>query len=115
MTKSEVKNPSGLHPLGHAILVQMYEPELESSRIVIPDTVRNSTKMVETRAVILEIGPNAWDGEPPRAKVGDRVLITKFGGVTAVGTLDGKVYRLVNDNDIFCRIDEKEVKEKANG
>lgn len=109
-------NKSGLHPLGHAVLVEMYEPELEKGIIAIPDTVRERTKMVETRAVILEIGSNCWSGEPVRAVVGDRVLVSKYSGVAALGTLDGKAYRLVNDNDIFCRIDEKATtKEKARG
>lgn len=100
-------NKSGLHPLGHAVLVEPYEPELKKSMIVMPDTVKERTAMVETRAIVVEVGPLAWEEEKvPRAKVGDKVLISKFSGVMAKGTLDEKPYRLVNDRDIYCRIEE---------
>lgn len=99
-------NTSGLHPLGHAVLVEMYEPEIEKGKIVIPDTVRERFKTIETRAVIVEIGPVAWPDEPARAKVGDKVLLSKFGGVAVYGVKDSKPYRMVNDNDIYCRIDD---------
>lgn len=102
-----MKNESGLHPLGRAVLVEPYEPEIKKSMIVMPDTVKERSAMVETRAIVLEIGPTAWDDEKvPRAKVGDKVLLSKFAGVVAVGIKDGKRYRLVNDIDIFCRLEE---------
>lgn len=100
-------NKSGLYPLGHAVLVEPYEPELKKSMIVMPDTVKERTAMVETRAIVVAIGPLAWEEEKvPRAQVGDKVLISKFSGVMAKGTLDEKMYRLVNDRDIYCRIEE---------
>jgi len=99
-------NKSGLKPLGRAVLVEPYEPEVKKSLIVMPDTVKDRTTMVETRAVVIDVGPVAWDDEPqPRAKPGDKVLITKFAGTMVVGTEDGKAYRLVNDRDIFCAIE----------
>lgn len=102
-----MKNESGLHPLGRAVLVEPYEPEIKKSMIVMPDTVKERSAMVETRAIVLEIGPTAWDDEKvPRAAVGDKVLLSKFAGVVAVGIKDGKRYRLVNDIDIFCRLEE---------
>jgi co-chaperonin GroES (HSP10) len=98
-------NNSGLKPLGKAVLVEPYEPEIKKGLIVIPDTVRERTIMVETRCVVIEVGPACWDDEKvPRAKPGDKVLITKFAGVMAQGTLDGKQYRFVNDRDIFAGI-----------
>ena len=61
--------------------------------------------MIEDRAVVLEIGPAAWDNEPePRAKVGDHVMISKFAGTMAQGPLDGKTYRIINDQDIYVVI-----------
>jgi co-chaperonin GroES (HSP10) len=98
-------NKSGLRPLGRAVLVQPYGPEKKNSSIVLPDTVKERTVMVEQRAIVVEAGPSAWEEESePRAKPGDKVLITKYAGHLAEGTLDGKLYRLVNDRDIFCQI-----------
>lgn len=99
-------NNSGLTPLGHAILVQPYEPEVQSSVIQIPEHVQRAMNMADQRAIVIAIGPNAWEGEGlARAKPGDKVLVTKFAGYFTNQTKDGKAYRLVNDRDIFCRID----------
>lgn len=103
---SEVRNPSGLRPLGHAVLVEPYEPEIKKSMIVIPETVQERTKMLETRATVIEVGPTAWRDEPARAKPGDRVLIARMSGSMVTGVKDGKLYRMVNANDIYCGIEE---------
>tara|TARA_R110000868_G_scaffold100928_1_gene277828 strand:+ start:775 stop:1092 length:318 start_codon:yes stop_codon:yes gene_type:complete len=105
-----MENNSGLEPRGVAVLIQLYEPERQGAKIVIPDMVQSRMSMADTRAIVIAIGPSAWNDEPsPRAKVGDKVLVTKFAGMTAVGPNDGAAYRLVNDRDIFCAI----VKEAA--
>lgn len=63
--------------------------------------------MIECRATVIEAGPMAWTGEPvPRAKVGDKVLISKFTGAIWTGPLDGILYRVVNCDDIYCGIDD---------
>lgn len=101
-----MENKSGLRPLGRAVLIEPYEPELKKSVIVMPESVAERSTMVETRAVVVEVGPQAWDDEKvPRAKPGDKVLISKFAGAIANGTADGKKYRLVNDRDIYCAIE----------
>ena len=98
-------NTSGLEPLGHAVLVEPYEPEIKQSLIHIPDPVRVRTMMVETRATVIAIGSECWgDEKAPRAKVGDKVFITAFAGYMVVGPLDGKQYRAINDRDLFMRI-----------
>jgi len=101
-----MNNESGLKPLGRAVLVQPYEPEIKKSVLIMPETVAERSAMVETRAVVVEAGPVAWEDEPePRAKPGDKVLISKFAGAIATGTKDGQKYRLVNDRDIYCAIE----------
>jgi len=100
-------NKSGLHPQGHAVLVLPYEPELSASRIVIPDSVRQGLSVLENRVIVIEVGPQAWDEEKvPRAVPGDAVFVTKHAGFVAAGA-DGLMYRLVNDRDIFCRINRE--------
>lgn len=103
-----MKNESGLRPTGRAVLIRPYEPERLSSIIELPDTVKASTAIVEQRAVIIELGRTCWHDEPePRAKIGDKVLVSKFTGHMAVGTRDGKQYRFVNDRDIFAIIEDE--------
>ena len=104
----EIKNGSGLKPLGCTVLVEHYEPERRNSLIHIPDMVQDRTLLVEQRAVVVEVGPECWAMESgPRAKPGDRVLIAKMAGYMAVGPADGKRYRIVNDRDIFAGITQE--------
>lgn len=103
-----MKNESGLEPVGRAVLVTTYEPERKAGLIVIPEAAQDRSRMAEQRAVVVAIGPAAWEDEKvPRAKPGDKVLITNFAGMMAKGTKDGKSYRIVNDRDIFCKIAEE--------
>lgn len=104
MTKISI-NTSGLEPQGVAVLVKPYEPEFKATSIIIPDTVGDRSKMIENRAIVIEIGSEAWANEKkPRAAVGDKVIVTRYAGVMTVGPLDNQIYRLINDRDIFCTI-----------
>lgn len=103
-----MSNKSGLKPLGCAVLVETYEPQKKGSVIVMPDAVKDRMVMMEQRAIVVAVGPEAWSEErEPRAKPGDHVLITKHAGYVAGAdcTADGQTYRLVNDRDIFCAIE----------
>lgn len=100
-------NTSGLEPRGRAVLVQTYEPERRDSLIAIPDFVQERGAAVETRAIVVAIGPACWPDEPARAKIGEKVLISKLAGFVAKGTKDGQIYRFVNDRDIFAAIVEE--------
>ena len=108
-----MKNTSGLHPVGHAVLVRPYKPEdliPSGSKLILPETVKQRQLLVENRAVVIEVGSECWiDEKEPRAKVGDHVYMTKMAGHIAIGlecgVKDGLAYRLINDRDIFCRIE----------
>lgn len=103
-----MENKSGLRPLGRAVLIQPYEPEFHSSIIAIPDSVSSMSTMLEQRAIVVEVGPEAWKEEMnPRAKPGDKVFVTKLAGFMAKGILDSQQYRFVNDRDIFASITEE--------
>ena len=101
-------NPSGVRPLGRAVLVEYYEPERRNTVIYIPESIRKGETLVEQRAVVVEIGVACWPDEPPRAKVGDKVLIARMSGYALTGPADGKLYRIVNDRDIFAQITHEE-------
>jgi len=99
-------NQSGITPKGHAILCIPYE--MKKGLIVLPDNVGDRAKMLEDRVIVLEIGPDAWTGKTARAVVGERVMISKFAGTVVKGPLDDKIYRIINDQDIYIGIEEKE-------
>lgn len=97
-------NETGLHPLGHAILIAPDEGQL-SSIIELPQDQKEKELMNMTIGKIVEVGPSAWMDEPvPRAFPGEMVCISKFAGAIVVGK-DGKPYRMVNADDVYCRRD----------
>lgn len=100
-----VLNRSGLKPLGRSVLCKPYEPELAKTVLAIPDHVRAAEMMRDVRVTVVELGTNCWPDEPPRAKPGDKVLISKFSGSIVHGTADGELYRVCNDNDIYLAIE----------
>jgi co-chaperonin GroES (HSP10) len=107
-TENRLKNTSGLKPVGHAVLVEPYTPEVKASLIAIPEEVMRNQRIHDLRAILVEAGPMAWVGEGrPRALPGQKVMVGKFAGVLVTGTADGKPYRMINDNDIFCIIVEE--------
>lgn len=108
MTKSAPHNNSGVKPLGRAVLVEYYEPERKHATIIVPETVREKEVLVEQRAVVIEVGEACWPDEPARARPGDRVLIAKYSGYALKGPADGRLYRMVNDRDIFALITHEE-------
>jgi co-chaperonin GroES (HSP10) len=100
-----IMNKSGLRAVGRAVLCEPYDPEFHKTTIAIPDHVRARELMAEMRATVIQVGEHCWPDEPARAAPGDKVLISKFCGAIVKGTADGKLYRLCNDNDIFCQIE----------
>lgn len=100
-----MRNESGLSPLGHAVLVVHDDPKKREGLIQVLATTTDREAMVETRATVVEVGPECWLSErSPRAAPGDRVLISRLAGYMAVGPADGRKYRFVNDQDVFARI-----------
>jgi co-chaperonin GroES (HSP10) len=107
-------NNSGLAPVGRAVLLKPYEPEFAASTVVIPDAVKARTRMLETRAIVVAIGPEAWLNEKePRAAVGNKVLVSGFSGAIMNGPLDGEVYRMVNGDDIYALITAEAEQKRA--
>jgi co-chaperonin GroES (HSP10) len=111
-----VVNPSGLVPVGHAILLEPYEPDFDAARksgLIIPDQLRNNSIMVEMRSRVIALGDEAYRPENatwlrrlmtpwrPRCLPGDKIMVQKMTGAIVVGPLDGKQYRLVNEEDVF--------------
>lgn len=105
--ENQVINSSGLRPLGRAVLVKPYEPAKKASLIELPTAVRDRMEMIDTRVVVIALGPACWPNELARAKPGDKVYISEFSGKRLKGTNDGVSYRVVNDNDIYLAIDEE--------
>jgi len=98
------------------VLVKPYasQPELVSKILEIPQSARDRIQLAEQEAIVVAVGPEAWKEEAqPRAKPGDRVMISKYAGSIVVGILDKTTYRVINANDVFLAIDVEEVQQSV--
>src|SRR5712671_5684904 len=92
---------SKIKPLGDHILVEpAEEKEVKKGGIIIPDTAKEKPQEGTVRA--LGTGKTDDDGKklPFEVKVGDRVLVSKYGGTEI--KLDGKEYKIFNSDDLLA-------------
>ncbi len=90
-----------IKPLGDRVLVEpVEEKEVKKGGIIIPD----SAKEKPTEGVVRALGTGKTDEAGKKiafeVKVGDRVLISKYGGTEI--KLDDKEYKLLNADDILA-------------
>jgi chaperonin GroES len=93
-----------LKPLGARVLVEpVSEQEVKRGGIIIPD----SAKEKPTEAIVKAVGPGEVDEKgnriPLEVKVGDRVLISKYGGTEI--KLDNKEYKVLSKDDILAVVE----------
>jgi chaperonin GroES len=90
-----------IKPLGDRVLVQpIEEKEVIKDGIYIPDSAKE--KPQEAKVVALGTGKTDDDGKkvPFEVKVGDTVLMSKYGGTEV--KVDGKEYKILNQSDILA-------------
>jgi len=89
-----------IRPVGDRILIQHIE-EKEQIRggVIIPDSAKE--KPQEAKVIAVGSGRRETDGSltPFEVKVGDKVLVAKYGGAEV--KLDDKKYTLVREDDIL--------------
>ena len=96
-------NTSGLEPVGRALLIELYAVATHSGPIELPENIVKQNQMAQQHAVVVAAGPFAYSTEPlPRCKPGDHIIFGKYAGYMAIGPADGKAYRLIEDNAVFC-------------
>jgi len=90
-------------PLGDRVLVEpVEEKEVKKGGIIIPDSAKE--KPQEGKVVALGTGKTDDNGKkvPFEVKVGDRVLVSKYGGTEV--KLHDKDYKLLSSDDILAII-----------
>lgn len=105
-------NPSGIHPLDLRVLVLPDAAEaMTKGGIILPEPEVDRKKYAQCKATMVAVGENAFEEAAARSpafakpKPGDRVLISKYGGIMVTGN-DGVEYRLMNDEDVTARLEE---------
>ncbi len=91
---------TNIKPLGDRVLVKLIEEsEQVKGGIIIPDTAKEKPQHAEV--VALGTGKKDKDGKlvPFEVKVGDKVLISKYGGTEV--KLGSDKYTLLREDDIL--------------
>ena len=91
---------TSIQPIGDRILVQpMEENEQVKGGIIIPDSAKE--KPQNAKVIALGTGKTDKDGKkvPIEVKVGDIVLISKYGGTEV--KLDGEKFTLLREDDVL--------------
>ena len=91
-------------PLGERVIVQPIELDQQTkSGIFLPDTAKE--KPLEAEVVAVGSGKIGEDGErcPMEVKVGDRILISKYGGTEV--KLDGLEHVILREDDVLAVVE----------
>lgn len=123
-----MKNKSGIYPCGNRVLVKPDAiEETTDGGIYIPPSVTDRHQVSVCYGVVIETGPDAFrhsteevwtEGngvvsiierrikgyEKPFAKAGDRIAFAIYAGLLQTGK-DGVEYKIINDEDITCKVD----------
>ncbi len=90
-----------IKPLGHRVLVKRIEDDEQKSEggIFLPDTAKE--KPQEAKVIALGTGGKDEEGKDIKftVKVGDKVLISKYGGTEV--KIDGAECLIMNEGDIL--------------
>ena len=103
---------SGIRPVEFNVLVKQDPIETKTRMgLVLPDEVIERQKHAQTRGVIVEISPLAfnedvWPAGMDKPKPGDRIAFARHAGTFIEGN-DGEEYRIVKDKDVVALIEAK--------
>ncbi len=99
-TNNNKKHMANIKPLGQRVLVKRLEAEaISAGGIVLPDTAKEKPQEAE----VLSLGTGGKDDNGNliefTVKVGDKVLISKYGGTEVKH--DGQEVLIINESDIL--------------
>ena len=110
-----------LEPLGHRVLIEVRLSKKSAGGLILALDERFA-KAAEETGYIVAVGPEAWKAHnkasgttEPWAKVGDKVVFSKYGGKIVVDPSNPEpsknddivvYYQVVNDDDILCKVVE---------
>lgn len=98
-------------PLLWRVLVRPLEaPQVTEGGIHLTDKIQKDQEFVTMVGQIVKIGPKAFEGEKfdgSRMELNDWVLYPTYGG-QRIEMGDGRVYILMNDDQMICKVDDPE-------
>ena len=92
---------------GWRLLIKPREAPDKQGSIILADVTKDQTKFAAVVCQVMEIGPDAWKGDRfngPWCKVGDWILIAKFGGLRF--KIGKDEYRIINDDEVLAVVED---------
>ena len=109
-----------IRPVGPRLLVRLHYKEhqlkadAKKAGLVLPDSVDQRLRDQVMEADVIAVGTQSYTDQfdgTPWCKVGDRVLIAKYGGEEVSEPDDEIKYRLIEDRDVHAVIIEEDIHE----
>ena len=106
-------------PLGHHVLVYPDQVNDRIGSIFLTQQTRQQEQLARIFGTVVKVGPQAWKAHDPTgrgegepwAKPGDRIVFAKYGGFVLEDPDTKECYRLLNDEDVTCKVNEENRKE----
>jgi co-chaperonin GroES (HSP10) len=106
-----MENKSGIHPLGHRLLIEPQDVEEVSKGgiIIAIGSGKDREQMSQIMGVVVEVGETCWKDQAVGdwVRPGDMIMFGKYAGLIAQGK-DEKQYRIINDLDVIALLEEPE-------
>jgi len=102
-------NDSGIHPVGHRILIlpTQVEEKTESGIILGTNSQMDREALGNTKGYVVEMGNTCYADQPsPWCTVGDYVSFGRYSGLIDTGK-DELKYRIISDLDVVSVIDKE--------
>lgn len=98
-----------IRPAGYRLLVKADEVEIVSKGGIVVVASLESEKMeraAQTNGTLVAIGNEAWKGDAPWAKIGDRVTYIRHAGKLISDPSTEEDYLIINDEDVLSIIED---------
>lgn len=95
---------------GYRLVVKLKKvEERTASGIIIASARVEREQEAMQEATVVDVGPEAFKqfGDTQWCKKGDLVLIQKYSGAIIPDIEEDEVYRVINDQDVWIRFEEK--------
>ena len=105
-----MENKSGMVVVQDKVLLlpDKVSDTVGSMGIVKPEVVKAQEIWAQTRATVIDVGPNAFETwEEPVPKAGDKVYVCRYAGIDGIKGADGEFYKIAPDVDITAIIYEE--------
>ena len=96
--------------VGHRVLIEIKKKEEKTKGgIILTEDSRNKEQYGTDIGIVRHLGPTCYAderlGREPWVQPGDKIYFVRYAGIT-LETPDGRLYKFINDEDIYGLVEE---------